>query len=312
MQVTKKVLKILQNCHGKNPGVRRNLAQILMSGKLRGTGKMVILPVDQGFEHGPGRSFAKNPEGYNPLYHPKLAIDAGLTAYAAPLSMIEFAAGYYPGAIPLILKMNSSNSLTPKDDEPYQSMFASIDDALRLGCSAVGFTIYPGSGNAMYMIEEVSELIHEAKSKGLATVVWSYPRGGDLAKEDETALDIVAYAAHIAALIGADIIKVKPPSNRIAKEEAKKVYKEYHPDISTLSKRVAHVMQSAFDGKKLVVFSGGTAKNEDDLLQEISELAKGGASGSIIGRNSFQRSKEDAMDMLDKVIQIYKSVYSNL
>lgn len=308
MQVTAKVLKILQNYDSTNPGVKRNLAHILMSGKLKGTGKMVILPVDQGFEHGPGRSFAKNPQGYDPLYHVKLAIDAGLTAYAAPLGMIEFAANYHPGEIPLILKMNSSNSLNPKNDQPYQAMFGTVDDALRLGCSAVGFTIYPGSGNAMYMIEEVSEIIREAKSKGLATVVWSYPRGGDLTKEDETALDIVSYAAHIASLIGADIIKVKPPSDKIAKEEAKKVYQEYHPDISTLSKRIAHVMQSSFDGKKLVVFSGGTAKSEDDLLKEISEIAQGGASGSIIGRNSFQRSKDDAIKMLDKVMQIYQSV----
>ena len=307
MQVTKEVSDILQNYKHQNPGVLRNLTNILMTGKLQGTGKMVILPVDQGFEHGPARSFAKNTPAYDPLYHPKLAIEAGLNAYAAPLGMIEMAASNLPGAIPLILKMNSANSLTPKDDEPHQSITASIDDALRMGCSAVGFTIYPGSGNAMYMMEEIAELINEAKSVGLASIIWSYPRGGDLQKADETAVDVVAYAAHMAALLGADIIKVKPPTDTLANAEAAKAYNNYHTDISTFSGRIKHVMQSAFDGRRLVVFSGGASKDEESFLKEIKELHKGGASGSIVGRNSFQRNKDDAIKLLGQIIDIYKN-----
>lgn len=307
MEITKQVADILQNYKHQNPGVLRNLAGILMAGKLKGTGKMVILPVDQGFEHGPARSFAKNTPAYNPLYHPKLAIDAGLNAYAAPLGMIEMAASNFPGAIPLILKMNSSNSLAPQNDEPYQAITGSIDDALRMGCSAVGFTIYPGSGNAMYMMEEIAELINEAKSVGLASVVWSYPRGADLQKTDETALDVVSYAAHMAALLGADIIKVKPPSDALSDPEAAKCYNEYHTDITTLSDRIKHVRQSAFDGKRLVVFSGGASKDDQSFLKEIKQLHAGGASGSIVGRNSFQRNRDDALKLLGQIIDIYRS-----
>lgn len=306
MQLSRKVSKILENYTHENPGVLKNIANILMAGKLKGTGKMVILPVDQGFEHGPARSFAVNPEAYDPLYHPKLAIDAGLNAYAAPLGMLEMAAANYPGAIPYILKMNSANSLVPSEGEPDQAMIGSVDDALRLGCSAIGFTIYPGSGNAFFMFEEVAELAREAKAKGLAVVVWSYPRGGDLTKKGETSLDVIAYAAHIAALIGANIIKVKPPAADLEQDAAKKVYDKNHADMGQLKDRIAHIMQSSFDGKRLVVFSGGGAKDEAALLTEIQELQMGGASGSIIGRNVFQRPREEALALLAQVIEIYR------
>lgn len=301
MRMTRIVRSILANYESDNPGTKSNLARILMNGKLGGTGKLLILPVDQGYEHGPARSFAPNPEAYDPHYHYKLAIDANLSAYAAPLGMIEAGADSFAGQIPTILKMNSSTSWATEKD---QAIHGSVDDALRLGCSAVGFTIYPGSNYQFEMMEELRDIALEAKGVGLVIVVWSYPRGGKLSKEGETAIDVCAYAAHIAALMGAHIIKVKPPTMHIEQEEAKKVYKDI--DLTSLSNRVAHVMKSSFNKRRIVVFSGGASKDTEGLLKEIRQIKNGGANGSIIGRNTFQRPREEALALLEEIIKIYK------
>ena len=306
MKMTGIIKKILNNYESDNPGVKANLANILMSGKLAGTGKLVILPVDQGFEHGPARSFAKNSLGYDPHYHFKLAINAGLSAFAAPLGMLEAGADTFAGQIPLIMKVNSSNSLSREKEAPTQAITGSVSEARRLGCSAVGFTIYPGSDAALDMMTEIQEIALEAKDAGLAVVVWSYPRGGDISKEGETAIDIVSYAAHMAALVGAHIIKVKPPTSFIELSEAKKVYMSENIPIDTLTDRIKHVVQSCFNGRRLVVFSGGNSRDNDSLLGEVKELYLGGASGSIIGRNSFQRPYDEALNLLNQITNIYR------
>ena len=306
MKITRTIQRILDNYEADSPGVKANLARILMNGKLGGTGKLVILPVDQGFEHGPARSFAPNPPAYDPHYHFKLAIDAGLSAYAAPLGMIEAGADTFAGQIPTILKVNSSNSLAQGDTAPSQAITGSVSEALRLGCSAIGYTIYPASDAAFDMISEFQEIAAEAKALGLAVVLWSYPRGGALTKEGETAYDIDAYAAHMAALLGAHIIKVKPPTSHLEHADAKKIYQKHAIPSATMAERVRHIVQSAFDGRRLVVFSGGAAKDTEGLLNEIRGLRDGGASGSIIGRNSFQRPREEALALLGEIIDIYR------
>ena len=306
MKFTRNIKKILSNYESDNPGVKANLARILMSGKLGGTGKLVILPVDQGFEHGPARSFAKNIHAYDPHYHFKLAINAGLSAFAAPLGMLEAGADTFAGQIPLIMKVNSSNSLSKDKAAPTQAITGSVREAVRLGCSAIGFTIYPGSEMALDMISDAQELALEAKDAGLAVVVWSYPRGGEISKDGETAIDIVSYAAHMAALVGAHIIKVKPPTSYIEEDEAKKVYEKENIPISSLNERIKHVVQSCFNGRRIVVFSGGSSKDTENLLREIKELYLGGASGSIIGRNSFQRPYLEALNLLNQIIEIYR------
>ena len=299
--VTPAVKAILDKYEATSPAVKANLARILMQGKLGGTGKLVILPVDQGFEHGPARSFAINPPAYDPHYHYQIAIDAGLSAYAAPLGPLEAGADTFAGQIPTILKVNSSNSWATSID---QAVTASVSDALRLGCAAIGFTIYPGSDGIFEQMEEIRELSEEAKSVGIATVIWSYPRGGKLSKDGELALDVGAYAAHMAALLGAHIIKVKLPSAHIEQEEAKKAYEG--TDWSNQAARVRHVVQASFAGRRIVVFSGGAAKGTDAVYQDARDILAGGGNGSIIGRNTFQRSREDALDMLGKLIAIYK------
>jgi len=304
MQSTETVRTILGHYESDNPGTKANLARILMQGRLGGTGRLVILPVDQGFEHGPARSFAANPPAYDPHYHFQLALDAGLSAYAAPLGFIEGGADRFAGALPLILKLNSANSLARAKEAPSQAVTASVADALRLGCSAIGFTIYPGSDAAYDMFHEIAELGREAKAHGLAVVIWSYPRGGSLSKQGETAIDICAYAAHMAALLGAHIIKVKQPTDFVELEAAKKSYESI--DISTPAKRIRHVVQCCFDGKRIVIFSGGEAKDLDGLLNDIRAVRDGGGNGSIIGRNTFQRPRDEALKMLDTVIRIYR------
>ena len=304
MKVTQRVRKILSHYESDNPGSKANLARILMHGRLGGSGRLVILPVDQGFEHGPARSFAPNPDAYDPHYHWRLAIDAGLSAFASPLGMIEAGADSFAGAVPTILKVNSSNSHAVTKD---QAVTASVEDALRLGCAAIGFTIYPGSEQQFEMIEELRELALEAKAHGLAVVVWSYPRGGNLSKEGESALDVTAYAAHMAALLGAHIIKVKPPTAHLEQAEAAKVYADRKIDSASLSARVSHIIQSAFAGKRIVVFSGGAAKGLDGLYDEIRAIRDGGGFGSIIGRNTFQRPRAEALAMLDTIIKIYQN-----
>lgn len=299
------VADILSNYGSDNPGTRANLLRLLNHGKLAGTGRLVILPVDQGFEHGPARSFAVNPAGYDPCYHAELALKSGCNAFAAPLGFIEAAAPRYAGRIPLILKLNGHDSVVEEGD-PIPAQTASVRDALRLGCAAIGFTIYPGSARWREMYEQLRAVAEEAKACGLAVVVWSYPRGRSLSKEGETALDVVAYAAHLACQMGAHIVKVKLPSAHLEKPEAKKVYEAQGIPVASLADRVRHVVQSAFDGKRIVIFSGGAKKSDAEVFAECRAIRDGGGFGSIIGRNAFQRSREEALALLDGIMRIYQ------
>ncbi|HET9552617.1 MAG TPA: class I fructose-bisphosphate aldolase [Anaeromyxobacteraceae bacterium] len=305
MATTERVKQILSWYASDTPGTRANLHRMLMTGKLAGTGKMVILPVDQGFEHGPARSFAPNPDGYDPRYHFQLAIEAGCNAYAAPLGFIEAGAAEFAGQIPLILKLNNSDSLSKLGGAPCSAVTGSVKEAVRLGCSAIGYTIYPGSDARNTQLQELRELTEEAKANGLVVVVWSYPRGSGVSKEGETAVDIAAYAAQIAAQMGAHVIKVKPPKELVEHPEAKKVYEKYQIPIKTLPERVRHVVQSAFNGRRIVIFSGGEAKGTEEVLAEIRGIAEGGGFGSIMGRNAFQRPKAEALKLLADVMKIY-------
>jgi len=303
--MTPRVREILSWYGADNVGVLTNLARIMNHGTLAGTGKMVILPVDQGFEHGPARSFAMNPDGYDPMYHFSLAIESGCNAYAAPLGMLEACAREFAGEIPLILKINNSDSLYKPKGDPISAMTSGVEDALRLGCVGIGFTIYPGSSERNHQYEEIRAAALEAKKAGLVVVVWSYPRGEALSKEGETAVDVIAYGAQIAAQLGAHIIKVKPPTAHVEQPEAQKIYKQQNIRIDKMSDRVRHVIESSFNGRRIVIFSGGEAKTTEDLLKEVKELAVGGAFGSIMGRNAFQRPRKEAVQLLKDVMSAF-------
>jgi fructose-bisphosphate aldolase, class I len=304
--VAARTREILSWYQGENPGVLGNLYRLLQHGRLAGTGRLLILPVDQGFEHGPARSFAPNPPAYDPRYHFQMALDAGLSAFAAPLGFLEAGAADYAGQAPLILKLNNHDSLQDEKD-PLPARTASVADALRLGCIGIGYTIYPGTADRRLLYEQLSDLAREAKSVGLLVVVWSYPRGSALSKDGETALDVCAYAAHIAAELGAHIIKVKLPTALVEQEAAKKVYERYQIPRATLTERVRHVVQSAFNGRRIVIFSGGVKEDSDEALFDSARAIRdGGGFGSIIGRNTFQRERSEALRLLDGMIRIYR------
>lgn len=302
--MTPRVREILSWYGADNPGTLANMARMLNHGRIGGSGKLVILPVDQGFEHGPARSFAMNPDAYDPAYHIELGIESGCNAYAAPLGAIEAVARNYAGEIPLILKINNSDTLWG-NKAPISALTSSVDDALRLGCTGIGFTIYPGSGERKEMYEEIMKANAEAKKAGLVTVLWAYARGEQLSKDGETAIDVIAYCAQIAAQLGAHFIKVKPPTAHIEQDAARKVYEAQGIKISTMADRIRHVTQSAFAGKRVVIFSGGETKSTDSLLADFKEIASGGGFGAIMGRNAFQRPKKESIALLHSVQDLF-------
>ena len=302
--MTPRVREILSWYGADNPAFLTDLARVLNHGRTGGSGKMVILPVDQGFEHGPARSFAKNPDGYDPRYHFELAIESGCSAYAAPIGFLEAGARDFAGEIPLILKINNSDTLWG-NKAPISAMTSGIEDALRLGCAGIGFTIYPGSAERKSMYEEIAQAASEAKKAGLVVVIWSYARGEQISKDGETGIDVISYSAHIAAQLGAHVIKVKPPTAHIEQEAARKVYEAQGIKVSSMADRTRHVVQSCFNGRRVVIFSGGEAKTTPDLLKEVSELSQGGGFGSIMGRNAFQRPRKEAVQLLNDVQDIF-------
>ncbi|HUA24904.1 MAG TPA: class I fructose-bisphosphate aldolase [Steroidobacteraceae bacterium] len=302
--MSQRVREILSWYGSDNPGTLSNLARILNHGRLAGTGRVVILPVDQGFEHGPARSFAINPAAYDPHYHFQLAIESGCNAYAAPLGFLEAGAREFAGAIPLILKVNDHDTLQDEKD-PTQALTGSVLDALRLGCAGIGFTIYPGSMQRLKMYQQMRAYAEEAKRHGLVVIIWSYPRGSSISKAGETAIDVCGYAAHLAAQLGAHIIKVKVPTSHVEKEAAREVYEKEKIPVATLPDRIRHIVQCCFDGRRVVIFSGGATDSDAEVLEEVRGIHAGGGFGSIIGRNSFQRAKAQALELLATIMSIY-------
>lgn len=305
MNISDIILKRLANFEGDTPGTKENLARMLMHGALGGTGRLLILPVDQGFEHGPLRSFSHNLQALDPHYLFELAIEGGLSAFAAPLGLLEAGADTFRNRVPLILKMNSSNALMG-DAAPDQAVTSSVNDALRLGCAGVGFTIYPGSPACLKMMEEIRALAGEAKAKGLFVVIWSYPRG-NMSKAGETSFDMVSYGAHMAALLGAHVIKVKLPTDYLETEGGKEGVKIGKIPIATLADRVRYIKQACFNNRRLVVFSGGESKDDNSVLDDARAIHQGGGDGSIMGRNLFQRSKPEALELIKKLVAIYRT-----
>ncbi|MDF2145993.1 class I fructose-bisphosphate aldolase [Knoellia sp. p5-6-4] len=302
--MSRRVDEILSWYEGDDAQTLTNLRRMLEQGRTGGTGKLVVLPVDQGFEHGPARSFAANPAGYDPRYHAQLALDAGCSAHALPLGAAQLVAPAFASELPLILKCNSADSLyVGKDPEP--AVTASVEDAVRLGCAAVGFTIYPGSSARNRMYENLRSLATDASFAGLPVVVWSYPRGSGVSEQGRTAVDVVAYAAHLACQLGAHVVKVKPPSEMVESPAARKALEKAGVPLGTLADRVRHVVQSAFDGHRIVIFSGGAAKETSAVLEENRQTALGGGFGTIMGRNSFQRPHDVAVRLLHDVMDIH-------
>lgn len=300
MKLTPIVRRILANYEGETPGVKTQIARVLMNGALKGTGKLLMCAVDQGFEHGPLATFAPRPEFYDPQAIYRMAIAQGFSAFAAPLGLLESGSETFLGSIPLILKMTNGTALSKSPLGVDQAYTATLYDALRLGCVGVGLTLYPGATAFYEMLEEAREVIAEARSLGLMVVVWSYPRGDALTKEGERAVDVIAYGAHMAAQIGAHIVKVKMPEGPVVLPSSKNAV------FQDATARVRHVVDAMFSGRRLVIFSGGETKSEKAVLDDIHAIVQGGGNGSIIGRNIIQRPEADADALVQKMVGIYK------
>jgi class I fructose-bisphosphate aldolase len=302
--MTPRVREILSWYGADNPGVLTNMARVLNHGRLAGTGKLVIYLWTRDLSMVRPEVLQKTPMDMilAIMLNWPLNQDAMLTR--PPLGFIEAVARDFAGDIPLILKVNNSDTLFSPEG-PCSAVTSSVDDALRLGCVGIGFTIYPGSSLRKQMYEEIQQAAQKAKEAGLLVVIWSYARGEQLSKEGETAIDVISYAAQIAAQLGAHFIKVKPPTAHIEQEEARKVYESEGIPVAKLSDRAKHVVESCFNGKRVVIFSGGAAKGTEEVLNEVKELAQGGAFGSIMGRNAFQRPKKEAIELLHSVMDTY-------
>ena len=235
-----------------------------------------------------------------------LGLPLSLAAMATPHPWVFWrrGRGSFAGEVPLILKVNDHDVLFDEKD-PHQALTGSVADALRLGCVGIGFTIYPGSARRIELYQQIRAYAEEAKRCGLIVVIWSYARGSGLSRQGETAIDVVGYAAHIAAQLGAHIIKVKLPGANVEQEAARKIYEKEKIPIETLAQRVRHVVECTFSGRRVVIFSGGPTETDDAVLEEIRAIRDGGGFGSIIGRNSFQRKKADALRLLGSIMKIY-------
>lgn len=282
-----------------------NLAKILNYGRIGGTGKLMILPIDQILEHGPGRAFESNPVMYDPLELAQFAVDGGFNAFAAPLGSLE--RGYEVLAkhnVPTILKVNSHTLMIPDNDNPKPSIHSWVDDAVRLGCSAVGFTLYPGSLHSNEMEQQAKALIADARKAGLITILWVYPRGEGLIKGQERAVDVIAYGVALGVSLGAQIIKVKLPLDGygIASNQEMGIYDQV--PTQTLTDRIKLVMKAAYNGHRIVIHSGGDFANAETLENEMRSIREGGAFGSIMGRNAFQRPKVQALDLISDLQDI--------
>ena len=267
--------------------------------------------MDQGFEHGPARSFAANPAGYDPRYHARLALDAGCSAHVAPPGALELVAPAYADELPLILKCNSSDSLFTGagpgagGDRGCRRRPAA---ALRRG----GFHDLPRLRGEERDVRRCGHWSATPAPRACRWCVWSYPRGSGLVQEGRTAVDVVAYAAHLACQLGAHVVKVKPPSELVENASARSALDKAGVPLGTLADRVRHVVQSAFDGHRVVIFSGGPAKETAAVLEENAQTARGGGFGTIMGRNSFQRPHDEAVALLHQVMDIHVSTSADV
>ncbi len=261
-----------------------------------GNGSLMFLPIDQGIEHGP-RDFFPNPASKDPEYQFKLAAEAGYSAIAC---QIGFATKYYPdyaGQVPLLLKLNGKTDI-PSSDEAFSAVNASVEDAVRLGADAVGYTLYVGSPRQDEDLRQLGEVREECDRYGMPLVIWSYPRGRDIeAKGGQTSFYAIDYAARMAMEMGADIVKINMP--KIVPEKEAMTPAPY-PDLDIdQAEAIRQCIESA--GRALVVLSGGSKISDEQLLSQTKLVMEAGGSGVIYGRNVWQREHDAATEIIEQI-----------
>jgi class I fructose-bisphosphate aldolase len=259
----------------------------------------MFLPYDQGLEHGP-RDFFANPDASDPRYIIKLAMEGGFNGIAIQIGLAEKFYWEYAGEIPLILKLNGKTDF-PTDAEALSPLHASVEDAVRLGADAVGYTMYVGSPAQDLDLTQFRKVRQDALRLGMPLVVWSYPRGAAVdAKGGTDSLYAVEYAARVASELGADVVKVNFPHP----EKRTNVQEEYSKEFST-QEAINRVVHSA--NKSLVLISGGGKSSDDVMFERAREAMEGGATGFIFGRNVWQRAHDESLRFVSHLREILAS-----
>lgn len=268
-----------------------------------GNGTMLLLPIDQGLEHGPVDFFA-NPEALNPEYQARLALEGGYSGIVFHIGLAEKYMPKYAGKVPLVLKLNGKTNIPP-DDEAFSPQTATVEDAVRLGADAVGYTLYVGSPAQDQDFIQFMQIRAEAERFGMPVIVWAYPRGWAVEeKGGRESLYAVDYAARVADELGADVVKLNVPDFESEKNlESPKPYNTLKLDYA---QAVRKVVESA--GKTMVLFSGGSKIGDEDLLEKARICMEAGATGLIFGRNMWQRPYHEGLALTEKIKEIMRAV----
>jgi fructose-bisphosphate aldolase, class I len=284
-----------------SPGKRTRLRRLLFEFG-PGNGTLLFLPIDQGIEHGP-RDFFPNPASKDPDYQFRLAAEAGYSAIACEIGL---ATKYYPdyaGQVPLILKLNAKTDVPPAD-EALSPLNASVEDAVRLGADAVGYTLYVGSPKQEEDLVNVGRVRAECDRFGMPLVIWAYPRGAAIeGKGGRDSFYAIDYAARVAMEMGADVVKLNMP--KLNPDKDKDSPAPYNEGGFSQEEAIQHCVASA--GRSLVVLSGGSKVDDDQLLEQTRFIMQAGGQGVIYGRNVWQREWGDALEIIDQIKQIMLS-----
>jgi class I fructose-bisphosphate aldolase len=283
------------------PGKRTRLRRLLFEFG-PGQGTLLLLPIDQGIEHGP-RDFFPNPASKDPEYEFSLAAEAGYSAIACQIGLAEKYYPDYAGQVPLLLKVNGKTDLPPSD-EAFSTVNASVEDAVRLGADAVGYTLYVGSPRQDQDLLQLKSVREDCDRFGMPLVVWAYPRGSAVkGKGGQDSFYAIDYAARMAMEMGADVVKLNMPKiNPDSDKDAPAPYNEL--EVSQ-EEAVRQVVESA--GRSLVVLSGGSKVDDDQLLGQTRMIMEAGGSGVIYGRNVWQRERSEAMEIVEQIKEIMLS-----
>ena len=284
-----------------SPGKRTRLRRLLFEFG-PGNGTLLFLPIDQGIEHGP-RDFFPNPASKDPEYQFHLAAEAGYSAIACQIGLAEKYYPDYAGQVPLLLKINGKTDLPPSENA-LSTLNGSVEDAVRLGADAVGYTLYVGSPRQDEDIMQLGKVRQDCDRYGMPLVVWAYPRGSAVAaKGGQNSFYAIDYAARMAMEQGADVVKLNLP--KIDPEKDKDAPAPYNDMDVSQEEAVRQVVESA--GRSLVVLSGGSKIDDEHLLGQTRMIMEAGGSGVIYGRNVWQRSHADAQEILEQIKEIMLS-----
>lgn len=268
-----------------------------------GNGSMLFLPIDQGLEHGP-LNFFENPPAADPDFQCRLALDGGYSAVVFHIGLAEKYMHQYAGRLPLVLKINGKTNV-PSDAEAFSPLTSSVEDAVRLGADAVGYTLYVGSPSQDIDINQFNEVRRDCERYSMPLIMWAYPRGAAMdAKGGKDSLYAVDYAARIACELGADVVKINFP--KIEESQMDKYPKPYNTIKMGFEESVRHVVKTA--GRTMVLFSGGSKVGDEDLLYKARTAMECGATGLIFGRNMWQRPMDKALEVTETVKTMMRSL----